>query len=85
MSRDPFDDNAVYNNKTLFLKLSKIRDHSLFMPGGGLARIRGGHANFRTVRGGVMKKLAYKRGGGGCLILQFCFISKKCVHCCRQY
>ena len=28
-------------------------DHSLFMPGGGeLARIRGGHANFRTVRGG---------------------------------
>ena len=32
----------------------------------GPARIRGGgggHANFRTVRGGVMRKLAYKRGG----------------------
>ena len=23
--------------------------------------------------------------GCGCLILPFCFISKKCVHCCRQY
>ena len=22
---------------------------------------------------------------GGCLILQFCFILKKCVHCCQQY
>ena len=34
------------------------------MPGDGLARIRvGGHANFRTVGGGVMRKLAYKRGG----------------------
>ena len=40
-----------------------------FMPGGRggggrPAKIRGGHANFRTVREGVMRKLAYKRGGG---------------------
>ena len=43
-----------------------IRYHSLFMPGGGLARMGGwGHANFRTVRGGIIRKLAYKEGAGG--------------------
>ena len=44
-----------------------LRDHSLFIPGRGLARIRGwgGSRQFRDSPRGVMRKLAYKRGGGG--------------------
>ena len=42
-----------------------------------------GHANFRIVQGGH-EEIGVQEGGS-CLILQFCFISKKCVHRCRQY
>ena len=54
--------------------------------GGGAGKNKGGnHANFRTVRGGVMRKLVYKRGGLSDFTIKFCFVLKKCVHCCRQY
>ena len=54
---------------------SLVRDHSLFMPGGGLARIRrGGHANFRTVQGGGYEEIGVQEGG--CLILQFFFFQR---------
>ena len=56
------------------------------MPGDGLARIGGG--GFTPISGqseGDHEEIGVQGGGGGFLILQFCFISKKCVHCCRQY
>ena len=43
----------------------------------------GGSRQFQDSPRGVMRKLAYKRAVA--VILPFCFISKKCVHCCRQY
>ena len=54
------------------------------MPGGGLTRIRGEE----VTPGSGQSEGGHEENGvqeGGCLVLQFCFISKKCVHCCRQY
>ena len=53
--------------------ISRVRDHSLFMSGGGLARIKGRESRqFQDSSRGVMRKLAYKRGGAGvCPVIQF--------------
>ena len=57
------------------------------MPGGGLAIIMGGGGSrqFQGSPRGVHEEIGVQEGGEGCLILQFCFMSKKCVHCCPQY
>ena len=56
----------------------RLRDHSLFMPGGGLARMGGGPRQIQDSRKGVINKSAHKErgggGGGGYLIFYFCFI-----------
>ena len=66
-----------------------IRDHSLFMPrgggggrGAGKNKESGGHAKILGQSEGGHEEMGRTREGG-CLILQFCFILKKCVHCCR--
>ena len=62
--------------KTIFFK-NNIGDHSLFMPGGGLARLRGGPCQIQdSQKGGVINKSAHK-GLGGYLIFYFCFIFKQ--------
>ena len=52
-----------------------IRDYSLSMPGGGLARIRGGPRQVQDSQRGVVNKSAHKEGGY--LISYFCFIFKQ--------
>ena len=53
----------------------RLRDHSLFMPGGGLARMGGGPRRIQDSQKGVINKSAHKeREGGGYLIFYFCFI-----------
>ena len=78
---------AQFSKNVLYICFVELRQGTIhyLCRWGGLARIKGGGSRQfeNSPRGGVMRKLAYKREG--CLILQFCFISKKCVHCCRQY
>ena len=46
------------------------------MPGGGLARMRGGHVKFRTVRWGVINKSANKEGGLPVFFISVLFSNK---------
>ena len=51
--------------KKIFFK-NNIRDHSLFMPGGGLARMRSGPRQIQDSQkggGGALINLCTKRGG----------------------
>ena len=43
----------------------RLRDHSLFMPGGGLARMGGGPRRIQDSQKGVINKSAHKERGGG--------------------
>ena len=49
--------------RKVFFK-NNIRDHSLFMPGGGLARMRSGPRQIQDSQkgGGVINKSAHKEG-----------------------
>ena len=50
------------------------------MPGGGLARMRGGPRQIQDSQrggGGVINKSAHKEGGWGYPIFYFCFIFKQ--------
>ena len=47
-----------------------IRDHSVSMPGGGLARIRGGPRQVQDSQRGVINKCAHKERG----LLDFLFL-----------
>ena len=64
--------------RKVFFK-NNVRDHSLFMPGGGLARMRSGPRQIQDSQkggGGVINKSAHKEGG--CyLVFYFCFIFKQ--------
>ena len=50
-----------------------------------MARIRGGGVTPISGQSKGGHEEVGPQEGCGCLILPFCFISKKCVHCCRQY
>ena len=56
----------------------RLRDHSLFMPGGGLARMGGGPRQIQDSQKGVINKSAHKeRGGGGTWFSIFVLFSNK--------
>ena len=53
--------------------------------GGWAGKNKGrGSRQFQDSRRGGHEEIGVQEGGG-CLILQFCFILKKRVYCCRQY
>ena len=67
--------------RKIFFK-NNIRDHSLFIPGGGLARMRSGPRQIQDSQkgGGVINKSAHKEGGAMYiiyLIFYFCLIFKQ--------
>ena len=68
--------------KKIFFK-NNIRDHSLFMPGGGLARMRSGPRQIQDSQkggGGVINKSVHKEGGATSFFI-FVLFSNKYFQC----
>ena len=68
--------------KKIFFK-NNIRDHSLFMPGGGLARMRSGPRQIQDSQkggGGSLINLLTKRGGATSFLI-FVLFSNKYFQC----
>ena len=53
----------THTNTCMLQSYYDIRDHSLFIPGDGLARMRGGPSQMQDSQRGVINKSAHKEAG----------------------